>query len=69
MEKIRQDETEKGGYREIRRGWRYGGEEFVARMLDRIEETGGRNQIGREQDESMERRAKRIISDELRKAG
>ena len=49
MEKLRQDESEGAATPElqsIRRGWRFGGEEFVARMLDRIEGLPGKNQPG-----------------------
>jgi len=69
MEKTRQEESEAAGYREIRRGWRFGGEEFVARMLDQIEETRGKKQAGREYAENMEQRAKRIVAEGLQKAG
>ncbi len=41
MEKTRQEEGEEAGYGEIRRRWRFGGEEFVARMLDQIESSRG----------------------------
>jgi hypothetical protein len=43
-------------------------QEFVARMLDQIEGACGENQTWREQAESMEQRAERIVSEGLRQA-
>ena len=69
MEKMRQEENEEAGYGEIRRGWRFGGEEFVARMLDQIAGACGENHTRREQAESMEQSAKRIVSEGMGRAG
>jgi hypothetical protein len=48
-------------YWKIRRGW-FWMRKFIARMLDHIDETSGKNQTQHEQDETMEHCAKRIIS-------
>src|SRR6266571_3962362 len=69
MEHQRREQGEEAGYKEIRRGWRFGGEEFVERMLDRIDGTCGESQTRREPAESMERRAGRIVAEGLRAAG
>jgi hypothetical protein len=69
MEKIRQEESAEAEYGEIRRGWHFGGDEFVAQILDQIEGTCGENQTWREQAESMEQQAKRMVSEGLRQAG
>jgi hypothetical protein len=68
MEALRQEKSEGSEYKEIRRGWRFGSEEFVSRMLDRIAGGCSENQTRREQDESMEQRAARIVAEGLRKA-
>ena len=69
MELLRSENEEEAQYKEIRRGWRFGGEEFVARLLDRLEGKLGESQTHREREESMEARARRIITEELKKAG
>ncbi len=69
MEALRLEKTDEQEYGQIRRGWRFGSEEFVARTLDRIEGIFSESQTRREQQESMEQRAKRIVTEELRKAG
>jgi hypothetical protein len=69
MEIMRQEEKKEAAYQEIRRGWRFGAEEFVARMLDRVEGACERNHTSREQAEGMEPHAERLILDGLRKAG
>jgi hypothetical protein len=69
IEAMRQEESAAADYNEIRRGWRYGSEEFVARILDRIEGKCGENQTWREREESMEQRAERIIAEGLKEAG
>jgi len=49
--------------------WRFGGKDFVARLLKQLEGRLGESQTHREQHESMEARAQRIIDKELKKAG
>jgi hypothetical protein len=41
METLRREPHDEARYAEIRRGWRSGAEEFVARMLDQMETGGG----------------------------
>jgi putative transposase len=69
MEALRREESEGSDYKEIRRGWRPGSEEFISRMLDRINGRCGESQTRRELGESMEQRANRIVSEGLRKVG
>jgi len=71
MEKLRQNEDDEGQYAEIRRGWRFGSEEFVSRMLERASEVVGNGDIHsrREVKESMDQRAQRIVAEELKEAG
>ena len=69
MEALRSDNDDEAHYKEIRRGWRFGGEEFVARLLERLEGRLGESQTRREQHESMEARAQVIIAEALKKAG
>ena len=68
MEALRTENDDAVHYREIRRGWRFGGGQFVAGLLDRIENKLGENQTRREQEESMEQRARRIVSEGLKAA-
>jgi hypothetical protein len=53
MEALRRDEEQASDYKEVRRGWRFGTEEFVARILDRIDGNSGENQTRRKAEESM----------------
>jgi putative transposase len=75
MEARRREGTgdEEQQYDEIRQGWRFGSKEFIARMLDRIEEWRGAAELppsgGRMVAESMEQRAGRLILEELEGAG
>ena len=69
MEALRKEEAGNPVYKELRRGWRFGGEEFVARLLDRIERSAGEHHTRREVTESMDRRAQRIIEEGLKAAG
>lgn len=70
MEALRLNNPDEVQYGEIRRGWRFGSEEFAARMLERIEERSlGESQTWREREESMEQRAKRIVKEGLGEAG
>ena len=69
MEALREENADAPRYGQIRRGWRFGSEEFVARILDRIEGKLGESQTRREQEESMDQRAQRIVAEGLRAAG
>ena len=70
MEGIRHEEGNEEELHAIRRGWRFGSEEFVAGLLDRIEGGGSEeSRSRRERDESMEQRAKRIVSEGVSAAG
>ena len=69
MERLRESEGEGVDYKEIRRGWRYGGEDFAVEMLARIEAENARGGAGPERAESMEERARRIIANGLQKTG
>ena len=69
MEALRREEAEASDYKEVRRGWRFGTEEFVARMLDRIERSSGDSHSRREAEESMEQRAERIVAEGLARSG
>ena len=69
MEGLRMEKNPESRFEEIRRGWRFGSEEFRARMLERIEASGQENHIRREAAESMEQQAERMVTEGLRKAG
>ena len=69
LEALRRENPDAPQYGQIRRGWRWGSEEFVARILDRIAGHLGESQTRRERQESMEHRAKRIVAEELTQAG
>jgi hypothetical protein len=69
MEALRVEDPEEAKYAEIRRGWRFGSEEFVARLLDRIDGSSGESQTKRAYGESMQQRAERIIAEGLKEAG
>jgi hypothetical protein len=66
MEKMRMTE---GGKKldVIRRGWHLGGEEFKAKLLDKIEEKLGENHRAEERRESEEQKAERVVREELRR--
>lgn len=65
----RWENEEEEQYAHIRRGWRFGSGEFVARTLDRIEGLFGESQTPRERQESMDLRAKRIVTEVLKEEG
>jgi hypothetical protein len=69
MEALRRDEEQASDDKEVRRGWRFGTEEFVARMLDRVDGKSGENQTLREAEESMEQRAERVVAEGLARSG
>ncbi len=69
MERLRESEGDGAEYKEIRRGWRFGREDFVAEILEKIEAENRRDSTGPERAESMEERARRLISSGLQKAG
>jgi putative transposase len=54
MEALWREKSEQSAYKEIRRGWRFGSEEFVSRMLERIDEACGDNRTRREQEAAGE---------------
>jgi len=68
MEALRRERADGRQYAQIRRGWRFGSEEFVARTLDRIAGRFGESHTRREQQESMEQRAERIVAEALQQA-
>lgn len=53
----------------IRRGWRYGAEDFVARLLDRLEKPASEHHHARERVETDEENAQRIVRAGLAKLG
>jgi putative transposase len=53
----------------LRRGWRLGGETFLARLLDRLDGKLGENHLGRERADAAEAKAERIIELSLRQIG
>ena len=70
MEEIRQEDGDQAQLKAIRRGWRFGSEEFIESLLERIQGSGNAdNQSRREREESMEQRAERIVVEALRAAG
>lgn len=53
----------------LRRGWRYGAEDFVARLLDRMEKAPTEHHRAKERNETDEEKAARILRDGLAKLG
>jgi putative transposase len=53
----------------IRRGWSFGAEDFIARLLDRIPGSASEHHQGRERSETDEQKAEAIISARLTKLG
>ncbi len=53
----------------IRRGWSFGGQDFIARLLDRMPALVSEHHHARERSQSDEQRAEAIISARLKKLG
>src|SRR2546430_2651416 len=53
----------------IRTGWRFGAEDFLTRLLDRMEDARSEHHSSRERRESDLERAERIIAEKLAEAG
>jgi len=53
----------------IRRGWRFGGEDFVARLLDRLESKTGKHHRPVERSETEEQKAERLVRMTLAQLG
>ena len=53
----------------LRRGWRLGGEEFLTRLLDRLDGKVTENHQARERTETADAKAERIIQESLREMG
>ena len=68
MEARRQDSAPASD-EEIRRGWRFGAEDFVARLLDQLEGTAGEHHRAVERAETEEGKAQRIIGSGLAELG
>ena len=54
---------------QIRRGWSFGAEDFVARLLDRIPGSVSEHHHARERSQTDEQRAEAIISARLKQLG
>jgi len=55
--------------REIRRGWYYGAEDFIARLLDQLSDSPGEHHRGEERREFAEKEATKIIARRLGQLG
>ena len=53
----------------IRRGWLFGGEDFAARLLDRLSDEVGEHHRGEERRETAEKRAEKMIAGRLKNLG
>jgi hypothetical protein len=53
----------------IRRGWSFGAEDFIARLLDRIAGSVSEHHHARERSETDEQKAEAIVSARLKKLG
>src|SRR5215472_4595602 len=53
----------------IRRGWSYGAEDFIARLMERIPGSVSEHHQARERRETGEQKAEAIVSARLRKVG
>jgi putative transposase len=70
MEALRLEVNDAGADDEqVRRGWRLGGEEFLARLLDRLDGKLTENHQARERTETAESKAERIIRSSLEQMG
>lgn len=65
MEALRRDREQACDYKRVRRGWRFETEEFLARMLDRVDGNNGESGTRQETKVSMEQRAERVEAEEL----
>ena len=61
----RRDEPSAAADDDIRRGWRFGGEDFMARLLDQLEGEAGEHHRAVERTETEEGKAERIIREAL----
>ncbi len=68
MEALRLEPNEESA-KEIRRGWHFGAEDFLARLLDHLPGSENEHHRGRERRESGEKRAERMITTRLKKLG
>jgi hypothetical protein len=68
MERRRQQE-EQSDYRDIRRGWCLGSEEFRKELLASAVERVGPNHYGKERQETGEQKAQRILDEEAKRLG
>jgi len=66
---IRRAQEEEADYAALRRGWCLGSEEFRAELLEAAGKSAGPSHYGSARRESGEQKAKRIVSDGLKKAG
>jgi hypothetical protein len=64
--KARRTEEEGGEWKEIRRGWMAGSEEFRKELLARMHDRAGLSHYGAELQESDDEKARRIIAEEIR---
>ena len=53
----------------LERGWKLGAEDFLSRLLDRMDGPLGENQRAQERHQSQEKKAERIIAEGLKIAG
>ena len=63
----RRAESDSAEWKKVRRGWMLGSEEFRQELLGRMEEQVGLSHYGAELRESEEKRARRIIAEEMQK--
>jgi len=68
MEQRREDPSDPSA-QEIRRGWSFGAQDFIVRLLDRIPGSVSEHHQARERSETDERRAEAIIAARLKKLG
>ena len=69
VEAIRRDPEAQAEDRNLLRSWRVGSEEFIARLLDRLEGTTSEHHLAAVRHESMNQRAERIVAEELKTSG
>jgi REP element-mobilizing transposase RayT len=63
----RRSTDEPGEWRAVRRGWFFGADQLKERLLERMGSTMGKHHGGEEKRETDERKAERLIAEELRK--
>ena len=69
MEAAREEANQPEQLKPIRRGWKFGGEDFLDWLVEKVELRPGEAHSGRQRDETEEHKAGRIVMEELKRLG